>query len=87
MYFEGKYGIRIENDILTVPYRSNNFGDFLKFETVTICPYDRDLIDKKYLDGDSIEFLNKYNKFIYHKLSKHLTDEERKWLKKETREV
>lgn len=87
LYFEGKYGIRIENDLLTVPKRSNEFGDFLSFETLTLCPYDRDLIDKKYLDNETIDFLNTYNKRIYKLLSKHLSDEERKWLKKETREV
>ena len=87
LYFENKYGIRIENDLLTIKLKNNEHGDFLGFETLTLCPYDRDLIDKKYLDDKTITFLNKYNKLVYNKLSKYLTSDERKWLKKETREV
>ena len=87
LYFENKYGIRIENDLLTIPLKSNEYGDFLGFETLTLCPYDRDLIDKKYLSANSILFLNKYNKLVYNKLSRFLNNEEKNWLKKETREV
>ena len=87
LYFENKYGIRIENDLLTIPIKENKFGDFLGFETLTLCPYDMDLIDKKYLSGDSIKYLNDYNKLVYKKISKYLTKEENIWLKKVTREV
>ena len=87
LYFENKYGIRIENDLLTIPLKENKFGEFMGFETLTLCPYDRDLIDKKYLSKESIDFINKYNKLVYKKLSKYLDKNERAWLKKETREV
>ena len=87
LYFEKKYGIRIENDLLTIPLKENEYGDFLGFETLTLCPYDRDLIDKKYLSNESISFLNSYNKLIYKKLSKYLTKEESSWFKIVTREV
>lgn len=87
LYFENKYGIRIENDLLTIPLKENNYGEFMGFETLTLCPYDRDLIDKKYLSRESIEFINKYNKLVYKKLSRHLDKKVSEWLKKETREV
>lgn len=87
LYFENKYGIRIENDLLTIPLKENMFGEFMGFETLTLCPYDRDLIDKKYLSKNSVDFINRYNKFVYKKLSKYLDKNERSWLKKETREV
>ena len=87
IYLEGKYGIRLENDILTVPVKENSYGLFLGFKTLTLCPFDIDLIDKKYLDNNSIIFLNAYNKKVYNKLSKYLTKEEKKWLKNVTREV
>ena len=87
LYFENKYGIRIENDLLTIPLKENKFGEFMGFETLTLCPYDRNLIDKKYLSKSSTDFINKYNKLVYKKLSKYLDKNERAWLKKETREV
>ena len=87
LYFEGKYGIRIENDLLTVPLKENEYGDFLGFETLTLCPYDNDLIDKRYLSKESIVFLNNYNKLVYKKISKYLDNDERIWLKKVTKEV
>ena len=87
LYFENKYGIRIENDLLTIPLKENKFGEFMGFETLTLCPYDRNLIDKKYLSKSSIDFINKYNKLVYKKLLKYLDNNERAWLKKETREV
>ena len=87
LYFENKYGIRIENDLLVKSLKENEFGDFLGFETLTLCPYDRDLIEKKYLSKESILYLNQYNKLVYRKLSKYLNEDERKWLKKETKEV
>lgn len=87
LYFENKYGIRIENDLLTIPLKDNEFGDFMGFETLTLCPYDRDLIDKKYMSEESIKFLNNYNKLVYKKLSKYLTKDENNWLKQMTREV
>ena len=87
IYIEGKYGIRLENDILTIPLKENEYGSFLGFKTLTLCPFDKDLIDKKYLDKSSIKFLNDYNKLVYNKLSKHLTFDEKKWLKSVTSEV
>ena len=87
IYLEGKYGIRLENDILTVPIKSNEYGDYLGFKTMTLCPFDMDLIDKKYLSNEAISFLNEYNKIVYKKLSRYLNYDEKKWLKKVTREV
>lgn len=87
LYFENKYGIRIENDLLTIPLKENKYGEFMGFETLTLCSYDRDLIDKKYLSKESVNYINRYNKLVYKKLSKYLDNNERAWLKKETREV
>lgn len=87
LYFENKYGIRIENDLLTIELKENEFGSFMGFETLTLCPFDRDLIDKKYLSSESIKFLNNYNELIYKKLSKYLSHSEKIWLKKVTKEV
>ena len=87
LYFEGKYGIRLENDILTKHIKSNEYGDFMGFETLTLCPFDKDLIDKKFLNKEEIKFLNKYHKLVYNKINKYLNADQKKWLKKITLEV
>ncbi|MBQ2204861.1 MAG: M24 family metallopeptidase [Lachnospiraceae bacterium] len=88
LYFEKKYGIRLENDMLTVLEKETNlYGDFLGFRFLTLCPFDIDLIDRKYLDDKIIVHLNEYNKMVYNKLHNHLNSEEEKWLKSVTREV
>ena len=87
LYFEGKYGIRLENDILIKHIKSNIYGDFLGFETLTLCPFDRDLIEKKYLNKDEINFLNEYHKLVYKYINKYLNIDQKKWLKKITLEV
>ena len=87
LYFENKYGIRLENDILVKKIKKNEYGEYMCFETLTLCPFDKDLIDKKYLDDKEITFFNEYNKLVYSKIYKYLTNEERQWLKKETSEV
>jgi Xaa-Pro aminopeptidase len=87
LYFEDKYGIRLENDILTKHIKSNEYGDFMGFETLTLCPFDKDLIDKKFLNKDEIKFLNNYHKLVYKKINKYLNLEQKKWLKKITLEV
>ncbi|MBP3200381.1 MAG: M24 family metallopeptidase [Lachnospiraceae bacterium] len=87
LYFENKYGIRLENDIIVKKVKENIYGEFFGFDTLTLCPFDKDLIDKKYLDNNEIQFINSYNQQVYNKLSKYLTDAEKKWLKVETSEV
>ncbi len=87
LYFEDKYGIRLENDILTKHIKSNEYGDFMGFETLTLCPFDKDLINKKFLNKDEIKFLNNYHKLVYKKINKYLNFEQKKWLKKITLEV
>ena len=87
LYFEGKYGIRLENDILTKHIKSNEYGDFMGFETLTLCPFDKDLIDKNFLNKEEIKFLNKYHKLVYNKINKYLNADQKKWLKKITLEV
>ncbi len=79
-YLEGQYGIRIENLILCVEKAVSDFGKFLCFETVTLFPFDDNLIDHHLLIDDEIEWLNDYQKGVYDKLSPHLSDYEKKWL-------
>ena len=87
IYLEGEYGIRCENLVLCTEAEKNEYGQFLKFETITLCPFDLDLIDPKHLDKETLESLNAYHKMVYDTLSPYLNDEEKTFLKKETRAI
>lgn len=87
IYLEGKYGMRCENMLLVRKDEKNEYGQFLKFETLTMCPFDIELIDKKYLDEKTIKILNDYHQEVYEKLSPYLNDEERDYLAHLTRSI
>ncbi|WON95646.1 MULTISPECIES: aminopeptidase P family protein [unclassified Sphingobacterium] len=80
LYRVGKHGIRIENLVLTRKAGSSEFGDFLDFETLTVCYIATDLIEKSLLDKKHIAWLNNYNQWVFDQLSTHLTVEEKNWL-------
>ena len=84
IYREGKYGIRIENLILTVEKEETEFGKFLGFETLSLCPFETRLIDKELLDQNEISWLNDYHRTVYSKLVPHLGEEQRIWLMEKT---
>lgn len=86
IYKAGKYGIRIENCVLVVPaMHSDEFGDFLKFETLTLFPYDARLIDIDMLTNEELEWINAYHKRVYDTLSPHLSAEDVEWLAEKTK--
>lgn len=87
LYREGKYGIRIENLVLTKELESNGFGDFYGFETLTLCYIDTALVDKQYLEQKHISWLNNYNKLVFEKLSESLNPEEEQWLAEKTKAI
>lgn len=76
VYIEGKFGIRIENELVCVKDCDNEYGTFLKFDTLTMVPIDRDLIDVKYLDAVDIVRINEYHKRVYEVLSPHMEGDE-----------
>lgn len=86
-YRPGEYGIRIENMVHTVLSRETEFGKFFKFENLTFCPINVDLVDPALLPAAQIGWLNAYNAEVMEKLSPLLTDEERAWLAHECRAV
>ena len=87
VYFEGKFGIRCENLLLCQKAMKNEYGQFLEFETITLAPFDLNLIDMNYLDTKTIESLNRYHKKVYDTLSAYLDEEEKEYLRKLTREI
>ena len=81
IYLEGKFGVRIENTLLIVPAETTLFGDFLKFETLTLAPIDTTPIVFEMLSAEEREWLNRYHQRVYESLSPHLTEGEKEWLR------
>ena len=79
VYFAGEYGIRLENEILCKEEKNG-----LCFETITLCPFDREAIDVNMLEDDELEFLNRYHGRVYDILKDYLDENEAKWLMKQT---
>jgi len=87
LYRQGKYGIRTENLIACVPDTENEFGKFLRFETLTLCPIDTKAIKTGMLLDEEKEWLNSYHKMVYEKLSSSLKAEHKEWLKEKTNKL
>lgn len=84
IYLEGKFGVRIENTLLIVPAETTPFGDFLKFETLTLAPIDTTPIVFEMLSEEEREWLNNYHHRVYESLSPYLEGNEKEWLRKAT---
>lgn len=84
LYLAGRFGVRIENTLVVEKYKETEFGEFLKFDSLTLCPIDTIPIDKSMLLQEEIDWLNDYHARVYRELSPHLNDEEKAWLKDAT---
>lgn len=80
LYREGIHGIRCENLVLTVEAMTTEFGKFYKFETLTLCPFDRSLFDTSLMTNQEIEWLNDYHSKVRDALSGSLEGDELRWL-------
>lgn len=85
LYIEDLFGIRIENTLLTTPYRSTPFGEFLQFSSLTLCPIDTAPIERSMLTLDELSWLNNYHRTVYNTLAPHLDSEHTEWLKDATK--
>jgi len=84
IYLEGKFGVRIENTLLIQPYMETDFGRFLRFETLTLCPIDKTPIMFELLTPAELLWLDDYHQMVYERLSPFLTAEECSWLREAT---
>lgn len=87
LYLAGKFGVRIENTLLTVPYMTTEFGKFLRFEPLTLCPIDTRPIVVDMLSTEELGVLNAYHKMVYERLSPMLDEEHKAWLADKTRSL
>lgn len=78
LYREGKYGIRIESMILC---QADKKAGFCSFQTVTRFPYEKRLIDRRYLTNNEIGWVNSYHSFLWRSMKDSLDKEEREWLR------
>ncbi|MBX3044030.1 MAG: aminopeptidase P family protein [Candidatus Kapabacteria bacterium] len=87
LYRAGLYGIRIENLVLVVNGEKTEFGQFLKFENLTLCPIDTKAIDKSLLSEQEINWFNDYHKTVYSEVAPLLDDEKRRFLAEKTKAI
>jgi len=87
LYRAGEHGMRTENLVLIVPAMETEFGKFLKFETMTLCYIDTQLIDVKMLNASEIQWLNDYHRMVYDRISPSLNEEEKAWLQKKCKSI
>lgn len=84
LYRDGHWGIRIENLVLAVPVERTEFGTFLAFETVTLCPIDTRCIVQERLSADEIAWLNTYHAQVRDRLLPLVDGAARDWLLERT---
>lgn len=87
LYLEGRYGIRLENLIVTTKAMNTEFGQFLRFDTMTLFPFDTRLLQTDIMTDAEIEWLNAYHAEVRRRLTPLLTAEEAEWLRAKTEAV
>lgn len=84
IYRAGWHGVRHENMLLTVDDGTNEFGSWLRFETLTCCYIDPRPIVWELMTKEQIEWIEWYNGWVCDTLQPHLTDEDNEWLRRKT---
>lgn len=84
LYRDGHWGIRIENLVLAVPVERTEFGTFLAFETVTLCPIDTRCVVREQLSADERDWLNAYHAQVRERLLPLVDGAARDWLLERT---
>ena len=84
LYRSGKYGIRIENLVITELREETEFGRFFGFETVTLCYLDNQLVRKDLLTAEEIAWYDAYQERVYKTIAPLLSSDEAAWLRSKT---
>jgi Xaa-Pro aminopeptidase len=88
VYKAGKHGIRTENLVVVQEDESTEYGgQFMKFETLTLCPIDKEPIKVELLTEEEKAWLNNYHKTVFEKLSPYVNGEDLEYLKEATKEI
>lgn len=86
-YKEGEYGIRLENVLLVKTHSTTEYGKFMSFETLTLCPFEIDMIEIELLNREEKYWINKYHEEVYREISPYLEETEREWLECKTQKI
>jgi len=90
VYRPGQWGVRIENLVLNVPAATpegDTFGEFLEFETLTLCPIDTRCIDRSLLRQDEVDWLNRYHATVRERLAPRVSGAALAWLQERTEPI
>lgn len=88
IYCEGKFGVRTENTLLIVPAGESQFGKFLKFEPLTLCPIDTAPIDLGLMTDKELQWLNDYHETVRQRLTPLIKDDAvKEWLADATKPI
>ncbi|HTT10047.1 MAG TPA: aminopeptidase P family protein [Burkholderiaceae bacterium] len=85
IYRPGRWGVRIENLLLNVPATTTEFGEFLRFETLTLCPIETRCIERALLTADEVAWLNAYHATVAERVGPLLSGDAWHWLQSRTR--
>lgn len=80
LYRTDKWGIRLENLVVAVKAHSTEFGEFLKFEDLTLCPFDTRLILPNLLTDSEKAWLNSYHQRVHDELIDRVSGDAKDWL-------
>ncbi len=87
VYIEGSHGIRIENELLCVEKETTEWGRFLGFEILTLAPIDLEAVLPERMSEEEKQWLNVYHTKVYKQLCSHMEDNEKEWLREQTRKI
>jgi Xaa-Pro aminopeptidase len=90
VYRPGQWGVRIENLVLNVPAQTtegSTFGEFLEFETLTLCPIDTRCIERSLMREDEVQWLNAYHAVVRERLQPLVQGDARAWLEERTKPI
>ena len=86
-YAENEFGIRHENLVVCKKAEKTAYGQFMKFEPLTLVPFDLEGIDPEQMETGERTLLNQYHAFVYEKISPYLDEDEKGWLKEATQAI
>ncbi len=87
LYLENQYGIRLENLMLCKTFTENDYGTFLCFENLTMCPFELDAIVPEEMTPQERRTLNRYHETVWETLAPWFDEDEKQWLRNATRAI
>ena len=84
VYREGLHGVRIENLVVVQHAGTTEFGEFLAFDVLTLCPFERRLVDTNLLTEAERQMVDAYHGWVYSELSDKLSQDDAAWLREAT---